>query len=538
MKRLRVPLFRAKMRRLSSIALIGLAVSAFLMTEIAGAGQKRPTDAELDAVDQSIMKNFPYLAEYSSAGPRCLECHADIYQDTLQSIHGKSGILRNLPKGGICFVCHENNHKIPVTPVEGSIKEKLNEELKAELQAAKQNHSQSHSKSTHQDIPCMRCHQDQLIAATFGFSQHVPSEFELTFHYRKAMLGDKRAPLCYDCHGTHSVVSVKDPSSPVNELKKAKVCARCHSGANATFAATFDHRPIRPDSKPIEYWTIVMFKTLTLGTFLALGLFIFLDVFTFIRQALTPSHKKDLHHVEPALKKKYVKRLGTHLRIQHFLMLASVITLSITGWPLLEPNSSSAHAVIRALGGPVAVPIIHRIAGIIMIGDMFYHLVFLYLRFRAGYRHHPMLPKPKDIADLWVIMLFYVGLRKTKPKFEEFSFIEKFDYWAVFWGVAMMGVSGLVLMFPSVVTRLFPALAVNLASIVHADEALLAATVLFIWHFYNVHLKPGIFPMNWAWLTGRMRADIYEEEHGAHVQTLRKQGKWDPEKLEDPGKKD
>ena len=97
----------------------------------------------------------------------------------------------------------------------------------------------------------------------------------------------------------------------------------------------------------------------------------------------------------------------------------------------------------------------------------------------------------------------------------------------MFWGVAMMGVTGLVLMFPTIITRIFPSLAVKMSLIIHADEALLAATVLFIWHFYNVHLKPGIFPMNWSWLTGRMRSDIYEEEHAAHAKKLKEKGEWD-----------
>ena len=90
----------------------------------------------------------------------------------------------------------------------------------------------------------------------------------------------------------------------------------------------------------------------------------------------------------------------------------------------------------------------------------------------------------------------------------------------------MMGFSGLMLMFPTVVTRVLPSWSVSLSEIIHADESLLAGVVLIIWHFYNVHFKPGIFPMNWAWLSGKMPKHHYEEEHAAHVEELKKEGKW------------
>lgn len=491
--------------------------------------------AQMEEVDKSILKSFPNLTEQGDNGRRCMFCHENAANDVHLSIHKESGMLSKLPEGTLCLTCHEKNHKFPLLLTKeknGELDPAVKEAIKADIAASHKENDKII------DLPCVRCHQDPVLAKAYGFSAHVPSEFEQTMHYRKALLGVKRAPLCYDCHGAHAVLAVKNPSSPVNEFQRAKVCAKCHDGANITFASTFDHKPIQKDNKAAEYWTIVLFKTLTLGTFLALSLFVFLDVFTFIRLSLTPSHKKELHHVLPATKKRYVKRLDFHMRMQHFLMLASVITLALTGWPLLEPNTSTAQFVIKLFGGPVLMPIIHRIAGLVMIGDFVYHLIFLYLKFQAGKHRHPMLPKLKDFTDLVGMMLFYVGLRKSKPKFEEFSFIEKFDYWAVFWGVVMMGVSGLVLMFPNVVTRLFPAIAVKLSSIVHADEALLAATVLFIWHFYNVHLKPGIFPMNWAWLTGRMRADIYEEEHAAHVETLRTEGNWEISSADEAGASD
>ncbi|OFZ00520.1 MAG: hypothetical protein A2Z97_13040 [Bdellovibrionales bacterium GWB1_52_6] len=370
----------------------------------------------------------------------------------------------------------------------------------------------------------MRCHGDPVIAAAYHFPPHVPSEFENSIHYRKAMVGDKQAPLCYDCHGAHNILRVDNPSSPVHEVQRVKVCARCHPGANNTFASVFDHTPITQDKKPLEFWTITIFKVLTLGTFVALGMFLLLDILASLRTAILPRLQGT--HVPHVKSKEYVMRLNPHLRLQHFLMLFSVISLVITAWPLLAPESPVSQGMMRALGGVQAVAIYHRIAGFIMIGDFIYHITYLYLQFRKGGRMHPMMPMPNDLVDLWHMIQFFFGLRAERPDFNEFAFFEKFDYWAVFWGVAMMGGSGLILTFPTFTTHILPGWTLSLANIIHADEALLAAMVLFIWHFYNVHLKPGIFPMNWAWLTGRMRKDLYEHEHAGHVKKLKKEGKW------------
>jgi len=374
----------------------------------------------------------------------------------------------------------------------------------------------------------MKCHGSEALAAQFGFSPHVPSEFEESMHYRKVTIGEKKAPLCFDCHGAHNVQSMQAPNSLKNSpAERAKVCSKCHRGSNETFAMTFDHRPTTWEEKPLQYAVIAMFKTLTLGTFVGLGLFMLLDISSLIR-CIVFRKKMGLHAHHKPKKVEYVERLTASQRWQHFFMLSSVLTLVVTGWPLFSPESETSIAVMNLLGGAGTVAIIHRTAGLVMIADFLYHLYYLFTLFRKGGKilAFPMLPTPKDVIDAWGLILFFFGLRKDKPAFKQFAFFEKFDYWAVFWGVAMMGFSGLMLMFPTVVTRVLPSWSVSLSEIIHADESLLAGVVLIIWHFYNVHFKPGIFPMNWAWLSGKMPKHHYEEEHAAHVEELKKEGKW------------
>ena len=276
----------------------------------------------------------------------------------------------------------------------------------------------------------MKCHGSEALAAQFGFSPHVPSEFEESMHYRKVTIGEKKAPLCFDCHGAHNVQSMQAPNSLKNSpAERAKVCSKCHRGSNETFAMTFDHRPTTWEEKPLQYAVIAMFKTLTLGTFVGLGLFMLLDISSLIR-CVVFRKKMGLHAHHKPKKVEYVERLTASQRWQHFFMLSSVLTLVVTGWPLFSPESETSIAVMNLLGGAGTVAIIHRTAGLVMIADFLYHLYYLFTLFRKGGKilAFPMLPTPKDVIDAWGLILFFFGLRKDKPAFKQFAFFEKFDY--------------------------------------------------------------------------------------------------------------
>jgi hypothetical protein len=103
----------------------------------------------------------------------------------------------------------------------------------------------------------------------------------------------------------------------------------------------------------------------------------------------------------------------------------------------------------------------------------------------------------------------YLGPR---PKFDRFTYWEKFDYLAVFWGVAMIGVSGLMLWFPDFFSKFLPGWALNAAYIIHSDEALLATGFIFLFHFFHTHLRPEAFPMDPVIFTGEMPLERFKEE--------------------------
>lgn len=209
-----------------------------------------------------------------------------------------------------------------------------------------------------------------------------------------------------------------------------------------------------------------------------------------------------------------VLRFDGHQRIQHVLMFTSLMTLVLTGWPLKAAGVGPSRYLATALGGVENLAIIHRVAAVIMLIAAVYHLTYLTVLAARQRLQFDIVPGPQDLRDIAANIRYYLGLQPEPPRFGRFTYFEKFDYWAVFWGIAIIGGSGLVLWFPVKATMVLPSWVVNIAFIAHSDEALLALMYLFIFHFYMVHLRPAIFPMSWVWIEGKMSLTEYQHEHG------------------------
>lgn len=210
-------------------------------------------------------------------------------------------------------------------------------------------------------------------------------------------------------------------------------------------------------------------------------------------------------------------RLSLAQRLQHLAMLVSFLLLAATGLPMRFPGVSWLGAVYVPLGGLHAARALHRAAALVMIADGAVHLAYLGVllvrhRFRV-LEAWPMIPTWKDARDWWDTSLYYFGRRRELPEYDRFNFREKFDYFAVFWGLPVMMISGLILWFPVFFGNALPSLAIPIAYIAHSDEAILAISAIVVWHFYNVHYNPDKFPMSWVWLTGRISEHEIGREH-------------------------
>ncbi|HEX9007288.1 MAG TPA: cytochrome b/b6 domain-containing protein [Bacteroidota bacterium] len=221
---------------------------------------------------------------------------------------------------------------------------------------------------------------------------------------------------------------------------------------------------------------------------------------------------------------RHFTRFSLFQRIQHWLLLGSFLLLALTGLPMRFPALQWLGALYTLCGGLQTARTIHRIAAIVMILDGVIHLAYLgtlLVKHKFHVRQAwPMIPTAKDARDWWETSLYYVGLRKELPRYDRFNFREKFDYFAVFWGLPVMMFSGLVLWFPVYFGNILPDLALGLASIAHSDEAVLAISAIVVWHFYNVHYNPDKFPMSWVWWHGKISEEEIQQEHPLEYERL------------------
>ena len=214
-----------------------------------------------------------------------------------------------------------------------------------------------------------------------------------------------------------------------------------------------------------------------------------------------------------------VERMSKHQRVQHLVLFTSFILLVITGFALKFPDSW--FALLLGMSERVR-GIVHRVAGVVLIGIGAYHLAYITLT-RDGRRlASDFLPVPKDATDVWHTMLHYLGLREEKPEFRRFNYAEKAEYWALVWGLIVMAATGVMLWAKVSVGHVLARWWLDVATAIHFYEAVLATLAIVVWHFYQVFLDPDVYPMNWAWWDGKMSFEHYREEHGLDSDTLLK----------------
>ncbi len=250
----------------------------------------------------------------------------------------------------------------------------------------------------------------------------------------------------------------------------------------------------------------------------------------------------------PAIKikdgQKYFYRFSLNQRIQHFILAFTVVFLVLTGMPLKFSDASWAPYLYSLFGGIKYAPTVHKVNGAILMGLFFYHIFYLIYVIRKYYIEptkkkgalkkfeglkivltQKMVPNLKDAFDIRDLIKYLLYLTNKRPDGDEMTWKEKFDYWAPFWGMVIIGFSGLILWNKELFTQILPGGVLNFLLIAHSDEALLAALFLFIWHWYNVHFSIAVFPMGTVFLTGYLSEELMVEEHYQHyVEVMKKAG--------------
>jgi len=221
---------------------------------------------------------------------------------------------------------------------------------------------------------------------------------------------------------------------------------------------------------------------------------------------------------------KLYNRWDIHQRCQHWMMLVSFTMLAVTGLLIKFAYTGWAQLIAKIFGTFEILYAVHLIGAAIMTLTALYHLAYLLVKGWKKQLRGSMLPGLQDLKDIITNIKYLIGISKEGPKFAKYSYKEKVDYLAEYWGTPVMIISGLMLLFPGIAAGIFPRWLVSCAHFVHQGEGLLAILVIFTWHLYAVHFSPDFFPMNRVWLTGKVSREVMEHEYPLELARLEKEG--------------
>ncbi|MBK7582537.1 MAG: cytochrome c3 family protein [Myxococcales bacterium] len=381
-----------------------------------------------------------------------------------------------------------------------------------------------------EDRICGECHKDRT------------ARYRETYHGRAHDLGDVVVAACHDCHGSHEIWASKEPASTLSDGNRLGTCQKCHVGAPANFAGFLSHADHNDRQHyPRLYWAFIGMTALLVGTFGFFGIHSLLWLMrSLVERFRDPvAFKETKRRVREEKGARLYRRFRPIDRFVHVLVIVSFTLLVMTGMPLKFHEKAWAHAFFDQIGGASVAAAVHRFAAIVTLTYFVLHigsLIVLVRRNRQKYLNDegafslrkflalafgPDSPFPRwqDAKDLLGHMKWFFG-RGPKPKFDRFTYWEKFDYMAVFWGVTVIGLSGLMLWYPAFFTRFLPGWSINIAHIVHSDEALLAAGFIFTFHFFNSHFRPEKFPYDAVMFSGHITEEELKHERAAQYERM------------------
>jgi cytochrome b subunit of formate dehydrogenase len=410
------------------------------------------------------------------------------------SVHAHEALQKNNPAAAVCSDCH-STHQIERPALDD-----------AKLAITKN---------------CGNCHQKSY------------ESYRQTYHGQVHTLGYAYTAKCFDCHGSHAVQRVADSTSSVHPDNRLTTCRTCHANATQGFVTFQPHANTHEREKyPAMWWTAKFMMALILGVFLFFWTHCAL---WFYREWRERKEGKGAPHISTAelpayARGRHFRRFKPVWRIAHLFFALSLMTLAVTGMAAFYSETAWAQALVRGMGGPQVAAIIHRIAGVtiltIFLAQLIHFAVTLAPRWRTfnWFGHTSLVPGPQDVRDAIAMFRWFLG-RGPRPVFGRWSYWERFDYWAPFWGLAIVGGSGLMLWFKEATASVLPGWFFNVATLAHGEEAFLAICFLFTVHFFNNHFRPDKMPPpDIVMFTGTVPLEEFAREHTLEYQELLRKG--------------
>ena len=500
-----------------------------------GAHVPRPVNCSLCHQEQA--REFTTSIHHLREDFTCVECHSEIHY---QPAWG--GDKKTVIQG--CTTCHEEETYVASGHAKAVLKGNNDSAVCSDCHGLHNTRIWYTAGRTYpreaQEFytrACYSCHDDKEMMRRNNLTTIAVKTYRQSVHGKVQRLGYPAAG-CADCHTSHNILPKSDPKATIHEQNLQKVCARCHTGVNTNFIRYISHPDLTNHKEhPQLFWTTVFMVVLLLVVLV----FFWAHTFLWWRKAYWEKHRllSQGHIVSDKLAHldnpgdTYV-RFKVRDRVLHVIGIISFFGLAVTGLPLKYPEASWAHFVVDTLAGVEVAIFIHRVCAFILIAAfvavMGYCMHFVFFNKKAGntivqrlFGPYSLLPRKKDWQDFVAMYRWFVD-QGPPPRFDHWTYWEKFDFLAVFWGMFAIGLTGALMWWPHVTTTFLPGWVINIARIMHSEEALLAIGYIFTIHFFNNHFVPTKWPMNRSIFTGTVYKWEFLEDRPMEFERLQNSG--------------
>jgi cytochrome b subunit of formate dehydrogenase len=447
--------------------------------------------------DEQPAWHYASSTHFMNVAQTCGACHKREYELYSESVHGLavSAGLRDAPT---CPNCHGDHGVVAVAKYEAG------------------------GRATRVVATCSSCHYSLALNAKFNLPNDRVQTFERSYHGVVSEGGKTTAADCGSCHRVHDVLPASNPRSSVYPANLEKTCGACHLRVTERFVGTNVHRAlVRPRRSPGDYVAIVyiIMIVVLIGGMLGHNVIDYIAKLRAIRRAQLE-------------RSKVVIRLRRIERIQHIVLLTSFTLLAFTGFSIRYPSAFLFSWLVKLEGAYNLRVTLHKVFGVILIAASLYHIGYLMFTRNGRARLRAIRPRLSDFRQAALTVLHALRLVKDRPEFGEFNYAEKAEYWALVWGTVIMALTGLYLWLDPFIQRYFPYWLYEVLRTIHFYEAILAVTAIIVWHFYFVIFDPSIYPMNFAWLDGKVPEKVLLSERLRYLKRVRDEG------LEEEGESD
>lgn len=498
----------------------------------------------------------------------CGNCHESKLATFQASVHGQGLIKSGLILTAVCADCHGAHgifyapdtrstlHRSKVAATCGQCHRFIEQRLAASVHAETSKELASIRGGRSRRTPsCTDCHQghDQFESDSRIFRENLPNRcgnchadiaqsYRMSLHGELTQIGYAPAAKCSDCHTAHDILPASNPHASTAPGRRVETCRQCHFGVSAAFADFDPHASHKDKAKYPGLYRIHVATQYTLNVLIAV--FLIHSALWFIRslvQTLQHGRHRRLASADVA-----VLRFQPMERAMYVVLLVGFLGLVLTGVPLQFSHQPWAHRLADGLGGFETTRVWHHFFGLTLlvagVAYLFRGLLRTGRRHREGQSWGRIVFGPdspvfngRDLRDLGGMLRWFVGLGK-KPRFERWTYWEKFDYWALLVVGFLIAFSGLALWFPNVFSQLFTGRVLNVAKLVHSEVPLTLGGILFVMHVFNTHLRPEKFPLDLSLFTGLVSEDHLLQARPEFLDRLRREGRLEEIRTMAPGK--